>query len=169
MNQREGRGATRRSVVRAATGAAWSAPVIALATAVPAYAASPTGSLEVRQATYDPGIAGVLGASMTFQVCNNGTVAFNAPIVLTIKVPPISISVLPIVSGNGWSITSSLLDLANLGTITLVYNGALAPNTCAPNVKLQFILGVSIGSGRTATATGTDIYGHKVSSPSKSF
>lgn len=166
--QHEG-GLSRRAVVRAAGGAVWAAPVIALATAAPAAAVgSPVGSLVVSQAAYSGGVLGVLGPSITATVCNNGTVGFVSPITLTIQVP-IGISALPSISGSGWVLTSSLLDLANLGTLTLSWNGTLAAGACAPQVTLQWLLGVNIGSGRTATASGTDTFGHKVTSPSKSF
>lgn len=162
-------GLSRRAVVRAAGGAVWAAPVIALATAAPAAAVgSPVGSLVVSQASYNAGTLGLVGPSISATVCNNGTVGFISPITLTIQVP-LGISALPSVSGSGWVLTSSLLDLVNLGTLTLSWNGTLAAGQCAPQVTLQWLLGVNIGSGRTATASGTDTYGHKVSSPSKSF
>lgn len=166
---RESGGVSRRSVLRAAGGAAWAAPVIALATAAPAEAVgSPVGSLVVQSAVYNGGTLGIIGPSITATVCNNGTVDFLSPITLTIQLP-LGISALPSVSGTGWVITSSLLDLANLGVITVTYNGTLAAGQCAPQVKMQWLLGVNIGSGRSATASGTDVYYHRVTSPTKTF
>lgn len=157
---------TRRSVLRIAGGAAWAAPVIAVATAAPASAVgSPVGSLVVSQASFNGGLLG-LGASATATVCNNGTVDILSPITLTFNVG-LGLSVLPSVSG-GWSLTSSLADLVGLGMITVSYNAPLAAGQCAPQVKLSWLVSLNLPS-RTATATGTDTYGHKITSPTKSF
>ena len=163
-------GTTRRTVLRIAGHTAWAAPVIAVATAAPAFAVgSPVGSLVVSTATYNAGILGLVAPSMSFAVTNNGTVPINAPITLTINIGALSLSALPGISGSGWSITSSLLQLANLGTITLSYNGSLAPGATTPTVTLSFLLGLTLGSNRSATATGVDIYGHQITSPTKTF
>lgn len=159
--------ASRRSLLRIAGGAAWAAPVVAVATAAPANAVgSPVGSLVVSQASWNGGLLG-LGASATATVCNNGTVDILAPITLTFNVG-LGLSALPSISGSGWTLTSSLADLVGLGIITVSYNAPLAAGQCAPQVKLSWLVSLNLPS-RSATASGTDTYGHKITSPSKGF
>lgn len=161
------RSATRRSVLRVGAGAAWAAPVIAIAAAAPADAVgSPVGSLVISQATWNGGLLGV-GASATATVCNNGSVQILSPITMTFNVG-LGLSVLPTVSGTGWTLTSSLADLVGLGIITVSYNAPLAPGACAPQVKLSWLVSLNLPS-RSVTASGQDFYGHRVTSPSKGF
>jgi hypothetical protein len=156
---------SRRALVRA--GATWAVPVVAVAAAAPAYAVgSPVGQLTVTQATFNGGLLGI-GASVTATVCNTGTVGFLSPITMTFNVG-LGLSVLPSVSGTGWTLTSSLADLVGLGIITVSYNAPLAAGQCAPQVKLSWLISLNLPS-RSVTASGTDTFGHKVSSPTKTF
>ncbi|MCL2541989.1 MAG: hypothetical protein FWE71_05940 [Nocardioidaceae bacterium] len=167
QHDERGHGTTRRTALRVAANSVWAVPVIAIATAAPASAVgSPVGSLVVSQASWNGGLLG-LGASATGTVQNNGTVAFVSPIVLTFNVG-LGVSALPSISGSGWTLTSSLSDLVGLGTITVAWTGTLAPGASTSQVSLNWLISLNLTS-RSAIASGTDTYGHKVNSPSKSF
>ncbi|GAB2974632.1 hypothetical protein [Nocardioides montaniterrae] len=161
------RPSSRRSVLRIAANSTWAVPVIAVATAAPAAAVgSPVGQLTVTQAGFNGGLLGV-GASATATVCNTGTVSILSPITMTFNVG-LGLSVLPSVSGSGWTLTSSLADLVGLGVITVTYNAPLAAGACAPQVKLTWLASLNLPN-RSVTASGTDSFGHKVTAPTKSF
>ena len=171
----EERGTTRRTVLRTAANAAWSVPVIAVATAAPASAVgSPVGTIELVGPTgaantspieNENSLLGVPTTVQNFTGAVRNTSVNSADtvssITVTINFPLIDVGLAFTLSGSGWS-GGTLLILPG-GALTLTWTGTLAAGTSTPAFVLVPVLSLNVLAGPSATATGVDAFGHNLS------
>lgn len=124
---------SRRTVVKAA---AWSVPVIALAVAAPAAAASLTGTFVIsRSPLGDP-----LGNHATTTITVNSTAGSPSAVVTVVLSWPIEFSSVPLVTTTGWTVT------LGTNTATLVSQAALVSGS-----PISFSYTGNNGSGASQT------------------
>jgi hypothetical protein len=188
MENGESRGTgavSRRSVLRIAGHTAWAAPVIAVATAAPAYAVgSPTGTIGITNQGFSSGLLGIptkiFGAAKNISNTDafgtaNDNVSILSPVTVTVNVG-LGLTVLPTLSqdasgvGGSWAFAPNILqELLGLGTLTLIWTGpTLAPGQQTNQFTLTWLVSLTLG-GRTMTPSAQDTFGHNANSVAANY